>query len=66
MIHVWQMATKKMKDRFQGGYKQFWKCADGKYRDYKNTPYKRQPWETEAYRMESPLAELFKEYEKTC
>jgi len=66
MIHVWQMATKKMKDKFQGGYKQLWKCTDGKYRNYTKTPYSRKPWETEAYRMESPLAELFKEYEKNC
>ncbi len=66
MIHVWQLATKKMKDRFQGGYKQLWKCSDGKYRNYKNTSYNRQPWETEAYQMEADLTELFKEYEKTC
>ena len=63
MVHVWQGATGRMKDKFKGGYKQLWKCKDGKYRNYKNTAYEKQPWETEAYRMQGPLTKLFmKEY----
>ena len=63
MVHVWQMATGRLKDKFRGGYKQLWKCKDGKYRNYKNTAYEKQPWETEAYRMQGPLTKLFmKEY----
>ena len=63
MVHVWQGATGRMKDKFKGGYKQLWKCKDGKYRNYKNTKYEKQPWEVEAYRMQGPLTKLFmKEY----
>ena len=63
MVHVWQGATGRMKDKFRGGYKQLWKCKDGKYRDYTKTAYMRQPWETEAYRLQGPLTKLFmKEY----
>ena len=66
MVHVWQIATGRMKDTWRGGYKQLWKCKDGKYRNYGKTSYERQPWETEAYAMEGKLAELFKKYEKNC
>ena len=64
MVHVWQMATNRTKETYRYGHKQLWKCKDGKYRNYGKTAYERQPWETEAYAMEGPLAELFKEYEK--
>ena len=64
MVHVWQMATKRMKDTVRDGYKQWWKCKDGKYRNYTETAYERKPWETEAYRMEGHLVELFKNYEE--
>lgn len=64
MVHVWQMATKKMKDSFKDGYKQFWKCNDGKYRNYTKAPYERKPWETQAYAMEGLLTELFKMMEE--
>ena len=66
MVHAWQIATGRMKDTWRGGYKQLWKCKDGKYRNYGKTAYERQPWETEAYAMEGKLAELFKKYEKNC
>ena len=56
MVHVWQMATKRMKDTFRGGYRVWWKCTDGKYRNYT----KILPWETQAYALEGKLAELFK------
>ena len=64
MVHVWQMATNRTKETYRDGHKQLWKCKDGKYRNYGKTAYERQPWETEAYAMEGPIAELFKEYEK--
>jgi len=60
MVHVWQMATKRLKDTSRGEYKQLWKCKDGKYRNYINTTYDRQPWETQAYAMEGLLANGFK------
>ena len=66
MVHVWQIATNRTKETYRDGHKQLWKCKDGKYRNYGKTAYERQPWETEAYAMEGPLAELFKEYEKNC
>ena len=59
MVHVWQMATGRLKDKFRGGYKQLWKCKDGKYRNYSKTSYDRQPWETQAYALEGKLAELY-------
>ena len=59
MVHVWQNATGRMKDKFRGGYKQLWKCKDGKYRNYNKTSYDRQPWETQAYDLEGKLAELY-------
>ena len=63
MVHVWQGATGRLKDKFLGGYKQLWKCKDGKYRNYKNTEYQRQPWEVQAYKLQGPLTEMFmKEY----
>ena len=39
MVHVWQGATGRIKDKFRGGYKKLWKCKDGKYRNYLNTAY---------------------------
>ena len=66
MVHVWQIATGRMKDTWRGGYKQLWKCKDGKFRNYNKTAYARQPWETEAYALEGKLAELFKKYEINC
>ena len=59
MVHVWQMATGRLKDKFRGGYKQLWKCKDGKYRNYNKTSYDRQPWETQAYALEGKLVELY-------
>ena len=59
MVHAWQMATGRLKDKFRGGYKQLWKCKDGKYRNYNKTAYDRQPWETQAYALEGKLAELY-------
>ena len=60
MVHVWQMATKRLKDTSRGEYKQLWKCKDGKYRNYFKTAYDRQPWETQAYALEGILANGFK------
>ena len=60
MVHIWQFATGRLKDNFQGEYKQLSKCKDGKYRNYTKTSYDRQPWETEAYALEGKLAEFYK------
>ena len=65
MVHVWQIATNRTKETYCDGHKQLWKCKDGKYRNYGKTAYERQPWETEAYAMEGPLAELFKKYDQS-
>ena len=49
------------KDKFRGGYKKLWKCKDGKYRNYLNTAYEKQPWEVQAYKMQGPLTKAFME-----
>ena len=61
MVHVWQIATGRLKDRFRGGYKKLWKCKDGKYRDYNNIEYLKQPWEVQARKMEGQLTVAFME-----
>jgi len=58
MVHVWQGATKRMTEESN---KRLWLCKDGKYRNYTNCDYMRQPWEVEAYRMQSDLLKEFKE-----
>ena len=58
MVHVYQGSTLKIKDRAS---KRFWKCKDGKYRNYNDVDYAKQPWEVEAYRMEGPLLKKYKE-----
>ena len=58
MVHVWQGATKRMTEESN---KRLWLCKDGKYRNYPNCDYMRQPWEVEAYRMQSDLLKEFKE-----
>jgi len=57
MVHVWQGVTKKMAEKSN---KRLWLCKDGKYRNYNNYDYMRQPWEVEAYRMQSDLLKKFK------
>ena len=57
MVHVWQWVTGILEDRVYPkslGYRTLWK---GK--DYTKTPYSRQPWERQAYRMQE---KLFKKY----
>ena len=57
MVHVWQWVTGVLQDRVlpkRLGYRTLWK---GK--DYTKTPYSRQPWERQAYRMQE---KLFKKY----
>ena len=60
MIHVKQHATKKLIDRIRGGYKKLWKCRDGKYRNYLETAYDKQPWEIEAHRDSGKYMKEFK------
>jgi uncharacterized protein (UPF0248 family) len=60
MIHVWQGTTNRLIDKFKGGsYKQMWMCKDGKYRNYTETKYEKQPWEVEAYKMSGPLTKHY-------
>jgi len=64
MIHVWQGTTNRLVDKFKGGsHKQMWMCKDGKYRNYTETKYEKQPWEVEAYKMSSPLTKHYMEQE---
>lgn len=50
MVHVKQDARGERKERYKGGHRLFWK---GK--DHTKTPYSKQPWEREAYRLEKKL-----------
>ena len=61
MVHVKQTLRGELKEYFRGGYRRKWLCRDGRYRDYDNTPYERQPWEVEAYKQ-SPI--LMREFKK--
>ncbi len=54
MVHVKQYAKGELKERHKGGYKQLWMDED-----HTDTPYSRQPWEKEAYRMQTKLARKF-------
>ena len=48
---------------FSFGSKFMSAAKDGKYRNYDNTAYEKQPWEVEAYKMQGPLTKKFmKEY----
>ncbi len=60
MVHVKQSVRGELKEWFRGGYRRKWLCRDGKYRDYENVPYERQPWEVEAYRMAPVLGLEYK------
>mgnify|MGYP006154179977 FL=1 len=55
MVHVWQGATRKMKDLTFGR-----KVYMGKVYD-DTTAYEDEPWEIEAYEMQGKLLEKFKE-----
>ena len=58
MVHAWQWATGVLEDKVTAtayGYKTLWK---GK--DYSFTPYSRQPWERQAYRMQESLLHKYK------
>ena len=56
MVHVWQAATRKMKDLPFGGIMYM-----GKVYDDDTTAYNDKPWEIEAYDMLDELLEKFKE-----
>jgi hypothetical protein len=61
MVHVWQWATGRMIERWRGGYRNLWKCEDGKYRNFMNVKYIDQPWEIEAYKLQGPLTQAYME-----
>ena len=54
MVHVWQSATRKMKDLPFGR-----KMYMGKVYD-ETTAYEDEPWEVEAYEMQGKLLKTFK------
>jgi len=60
MVHVKQSVRGELKEYFRPHYKRVWMCRDGKYRDYDNIPYERQPWEVEAHRMAPVLMHEYK------
>ena len=60
MVHVKQSVRGELKEYFRPHYKRVWMCRDGKYRDYDNIPYERQPWEVEAHRMAPVLGLEYK------
>jgi len=55
MVHVWQGATRKMKDLTFGRKMYMGKIYDD------TTAYEDEPWEIEAYEMQGKLLEKFKE-----
>jgi hypothetical protein len=55
MVHVWQGATRKMKDMTFGRKMYMGKVYDD------TTAYEDEPWEIEAYKMQDELLEKFKE-----
>jgi hypothetical protein len=55
MVHVWQAATRKMKDLPSGAQMYMGKVYD------ETTAYEDEPWEIEAYAMQGELLEKFKE-----
>ena len=55
MVHVWQSATRKMKDMTHGR-----KMYMGKVYD-ETTAYEDEPWEIEAYAMQGDLLKKFEE-----
>jgi hypothetical protein len=55
MVHVWQAATRKMKDLPSGTQMYMGKVYD------ETTAYEDEPWEIEAYAMQGELLEKFKE-----
>ena len=60
MIHAKQTLKSELKDYMRPKYHRKWLCKDGKYREYKNLPYHKLPWEVEAYRDSGKLLRKFK------
>ena len=61
MIHAKQILKGELKDWFRPKYVRKWLCKDGKYREYKNLPYKQLPWEAEAYKNSLGLTKKYLE-----
>jgi hypothetical protein len=61
MVHVRQMARGQLKEVgiTLGGKRHYRKWKGKKVRD--NMAYAKQPWETEAYKLQDPLAKMFAE-----
>ena len=60
MIHVKQFLKKQIRDYIEPKYRMKWLCKDGKYREYKNLPNHKLPWEVEAYKNSGKLLAKFK------
>lgn len=50
MVHVKQDARQERQERHKNGHRIFWKGED-----HTKTPYSKQPWEREAYRLDKKL-----------
>jgi hypothetical protein len=58
-IHVKQYATGELTERYRGLAKRTWKNTD-----HTRTPYSKQPWEREAYRLQESLYKEFMSWSK--
>tara|TARA_Y100001938_G_scaffold56507_1_gene78786 strand:- start:404 stop:850 length:447 start_codon:yes stop_codon:yes gene_type:complete len=61
MIHAKQILRQELKDFMRPTYHKKWLCKDGKYREYKNLPYHKLPWEVEAWKRSGKLVKKYKE-----
>ena len=70
VVHVMQTAKGLLVDRVYPkklGYRRFWKCPKtGKLINHTKTPYSKQPWERQAYRMQEELFKKFPEAAKNA
>lgn len=55
MVHVKQDVRGQTKERYRGGFKMYWMGED-----HTNTPYRKQPWEKEAFSLEKRLVRRYK------
>jgi hypothetical protein len=54
MVHVKQDVKGETKERYRGGFKMYWKGED-----HTETPYRKQPWEKEAFKLEKRLVKKY-------
>ena len=56
MVHVWQYATGRVRERFRPMHRQIWKNSS---RWYGDTKYSELPWEREAYKLQEELYDKY-------